>query len=377
MAVLVRVGALGIACMACVLGLFAFRFLGFGISDLKSSRHTRLALPPETRDKDLECRESGELADLLQHRQYRELDAALRFAGTKNPLRWLDWTRTVDDGHREEARFAVLSGWYHARPGEMIEWAGKNEPAYFSSGQFREAAVESGNIPDTLRGLGLIADESSRKTQVTDVFAGLASRDINQALKAADGLDPASRQAALLGAIQFLTVESPELALEVADAYSDGTTGSCSLLKATVDNWIAQKGIDAVQGYFSHQPVSENLDGGYAALASACAAKNPGDCGSWLNRISNPALKEQTAVAVIAQITDSNPEIASRLVADLIDSTPGGSNESVTIDRLESTVRPWLRKDPPAAFSYVYSLSALSSPGRRALLQKLALLEVQ
>jgi len=44
------------------------------------------------------------------------------------------------------------------------------------------------------------------------------------------------------------------------------------------------------------------------------------------------------------------------------------------IARLESTVRPWARKDPPAAFSYVYSLSSLTSPGRNALLQRLALL---
>jgi hypothetical protein len=366
-----------LACLACCIVLVALRVYGLGAKKLNSSRHTHLALPAETQEKDLGNRQCDELTDLLQRRQYRELDAALRFAGTKNPLRWLDWTCAVDAVHREEARYAVLSGWYHARPGEMILWTGKNECAYFSSEQFREAAVESGSIPDALRGLGLITDESPRKTQITDVFAGLASRDINQALKAADGLDPASRQAALLGALRFLTAESPELAMEVADAYSDGTTGSYSLLKAAVDIWIAQKGIDAVQGYFSHEPVSKDLDGGYAALASACADKHPGDCSNWLNRISNPALKEQIAVAVIAQITDSNPEIASRLVADLIDSTPGGSNEGVTIVRLESTVRPWLRKDPPAAFSYVYSLSALSSPGRRALLQKLALLEVQ
>jgi hypothetical protein len=331
-------------------------------------------VPGAAVERDLENRQSTELKALLRNRQYHELDAALRFAGTKDPLRWLEWVNTVTGEHREAARYAVLSGWYHAKADELLGWAAQNDRGYFSSEQFREAAIESGNIPDALRGLALIADESTKKTQIEGVFAGFASRDINQALRAADALDPVCRQAALLGALRFLAGESPDIALAVADAYSDGTTSYCSLLQATFNRWIAQKGIDSAQSYLSQQPVSERFDGGYAALASSFAVKNPGECSNWLNKISNPALREEATVAVVAQITDSNPEIASRLMADLINSTPGGVNEGLMIARLESTVRPWARKDPPAAFSYVYSLSSLTSPGRNALLQRLALL---
>jgi len=374
---LVKIGAVGIGCVVCCLGLYAFRALRPHGGGLKSVNRAPADPSGEVPENDVENRQSAELKGLLLNRQYHELDAALRFAGTKNPLRWLEWVNTIAGEHREAARYAILSGWYHAKPDELLRWAAQNDRGYFSSEQFRGAAIESGNIPDALRGLALIADESTKKAQIEGVFAGFASRDINQALRAADALDPVGRQAALLGALRFLAGESSDIALAVADAYSDGTTSYYSLLKSTFDSWIAQKGIDSVQSYLSQQPVSDGLDGGYAALASSFAVKNPGECSNWLNRISSPALREEATVAVVAQITDSNPEIASRLMADLINSTPGGSNESLMIARLESTVRPWARKDPPAAFSYVYSLSALTSPGRNALLQKLALLGAQ
>jgi CRP-like cAMP-binding protein len=376
--VLVGIGALAIGGGLWGIGAdHAIRFFrrnASGVNVVRSSPPERSA---EASGKDRESRESGELTELLRHHQYRELDAALRFTGTKDPLRWLDWAGTVAVEHRESARNAVLAGWYQTKPDDMLKWAGQNARGFFSSEQFREAAIESGNIADALRGLTVITDESTRARQIEGVFAGLASRDVNQALKAADALAPRRRQAALLGVLRFLAGESPDMALAVADAYSDGTSSSYSLLKATVDSWIDQKGIDCVQSYFSQRPISESLDGGYAVLASSFAVKNPGECGGWLNRISNPARREEATVAVVAQITDSNPEIASRLMADLINSTPGGSNEGMMLARLESTIRPWARKDTPAAFSYIYSLSSLSSPGRNALLQKLALIDAQ
>jgi hypothetical protein len=194
-------------------------------------------------------------------------------------------------------------------------------------------------------------------------------------LNAADALDSDRRQAALLGTLRVLAVEAPGLALDVADTYSDSPENRFGLLKATVESCIRQKGVDFARVYFSQKAISENLDGGYAALASSIAAENPSESGGWLCKITNPVLREKATVAVIAQLTTSNPDIASKLVADLFYASPGESNEGMTLARLEGTVQRWAEKDPPAAFSFVYSLNALSSPGRKALLQRLAFLE--
>jgi hypothetical protein len=201
----------------------------------------------------------------------------------------------------------------------------------------------------------------------------LAAHDLESALSGADALDSTRRQAALLGILPVLVGESPDLALGVADTYADGPRNRFSLVKAAVGSWITLAGTSAAEAFFSRQPISENFDGAYAALASALAATNPGETGTWLNRISDPVQREAATVGVIAQITDSNPEAASRLVSDLIKTTPGDSNEDTTIARLEKTVPSWAAKDPSAAFSYIYSLNSISSPGRKILLHKLGL----
>ncbi|MGA3007470.1 MAG: hypothetical protein ABSE59_06225, partial [Opitutaceae bacterium] len=313
--------------------------------------------------------EQSRLAAWLRSGRYRELEAELRVAGAKDPWPWLEWAGAISGEERKPAVYAVLSGWYRSHPREMLKWAEAHGREYFSSGEFKQAAIAAGNIAFAVRGLNLIADPAAKAAQIEAVFAGFGAQDSSQALEAAEALDPVSRQAALLGVLPVLAGEFPDIALEAADACSNDPTERYGLLKAMVNRWMTQKGMAPAQAYFLQQPVSANLDGGYAALAEASAATNPGESGCWLNKISNPVQREEATVAVIGELTPSNPEIASRLVADLMTIAP----EKVTLARLENTVRSWAAKDPPAAFSYVYSLNALSSPGRRALLQKLAL----
>jgi hypothetical protein len=323
-----------------------------------------------TGEQDL--RELNALTDLLRRGQYQDLCDKLRVVGIHNPIGWLDWVGTCPEAQREAARFAVLTSWYQARPAEMLAWAEANESSFFSSTQFSEAAVELGNHAFALSGLKLISNEPAQLTRIETVFAGFAARDITQALSAADALEPVRRQAALLGILRVLAVEAPALALDVADTYSDSSAHRFGLLKVAVESWISQKGTDSARDFLLGKAISENLDGGYAALASSLAVENPAEASGWLGKIANSALREEATVAVINQLTASHPDIASKLVADLINTTPGCTNEGLTLARLEGTVQQWAEKDPPAAFSFVYSLNSLSSPGRKALLQRLA-----
>jgi len=176
----------------------------------------------------------------------------------------------------------------------------------------------------------------------------------------------------LRGTLRVLSSEAPDLALDVVDTYTDNPSDRFGLLQAMVKDCIRQKGVDFARSCFSQKTTSEKLDGGYAAIASAVAAADPSEASGWLRRISNPGLRDAATAAVITQLTASSPEIASKFVADLIDLSPGAANEGLTLARLERTVQPWAKKDPPAAFSFVYSLNSLSSPGRKELLQRLA-----
>jgi hypothetical protein len=242
----------------------------------------------------------------------------------------------------------------------------------------RVASVARGSVPLSPRGMDFTLPKGDLSpSQIEAIFAGFAAQDVAKALAATDALDPISRQAALLGILPVLARESPELALEVADTYADSPANRYGLLKVAVNAWIAQGGTGPVQAYYAQQPNTGSLDGAYAALASSIAASNPGGAGPWLDRIGDAALREEATVAVIALIKDSNPDVASKLVGSMINSTPGGSNEAVTIARLEETVPAWVQKDPSAAFSFVYSLNAVSSPARRALLQRLGLITSQ
>src|ERR1019366_536402 len=107
----------------------------------------------------------------------------------KKPMRWLAWVGTLPEAQRENARFALLAGWYQAKPAEMLSWAEANEDAFFLSTQFSEAAVECGNVTLAVKGLNHIANKASQSARIEAVFAGFAARDITQALNAADALD--------------------------------------------------------------------------------------------------------------------------------------------------------------------------------------------
>lgn len=372
---LIGIGAAGACLFACrTYPDLVVRALGSGAVVLRAVRF----LPQEAPERAPEANEGSgghvSLEALLRDGEFGGLDAELRIEGAKDPLRWLAWAdANIPVGQREQAVYAVLAGWYRANPEEALKWAGSHERGFFGSALFGETAIGLGNIPLALRGLNLISDENLRLTQLRTVFAGLAEQDITRTLSAADTLEPVCRQSALLAILPVLARQSPELAMGVADSYADSAANRYTLLKAAANAWISQDGVASVQAYLTQQPASGNLDGACAAVASTLASVNPGEAGTWLDRISDPSFREEATVAVIDQITDSSPEVASRLVAGLINNTPGGSNETVTVSRLEKTVEPWARKDPPAAFSFVYSLNAVSSPARRALLQRLGL----
>jgi len=136
----------------------------------------------------------------------------------KDPLRWLEWVNTVTGEHREAARYAVLSGWYHAKADELLGGPRRMTVDTSPRSSSGRQAIESGNIPDALRGLALIADESTKKTQIEGVFAGFASRDINQACAPRTPWIRSAGRRLCWARLRFLAGESPDIALAVADA---------------------------------------------------------------------------------------------------------------------------------------------------------------
>jgi len=147
----------------------------------------------QTDDAEKETSELEALTYSLQAHNYQTVCGLLLKGGAKNPLRWLEWMAAIPEEQRTAARFALLAGWYRAKPAEMLDWAEAHESDFFRSAQFTEAAVESGNFVFALRGLSRIADQEEQADRVEAFFAGCAARDLAQTLKVADSLDPARR----------------------------------------------------------------------------------------------------------------------------------------------------------------------------------------
>ena len=242
-----------------------------------------------------------------------------------------------------------------------LAWPFFSRPAGRAPALSRPAVAQSATAP------------SATPDATEERFADLARTDPAAALKAADALAPAQRIPALLGALRVVVAESPDLAFATIDAYGDDAPTRTALLQGLLARWTRQAGPDAVHRYFLQRPTSASLDPVYAALAATVAEAHPDEANAWLVKIGQPALRESTTLAVAAQIEAAHPEISARLIFDLMATMPERAPEAVTLARMERPLAEWARRDRTAAFSYLYSLGGLTSSGRNALLQKLAL----
>ncbi len=212
-----------------------------------------------------------------------------------------------------------------------------------------------------------------RAAAIEDSFAELARKDPAKALKAADALDSSQREAALLGALRVLVAESPDLAFAAIEAYGDDPRTRSALLQGLLARWTQQAGDETVHRYFLQRPPTAGFDTVYAELAATVAEGHPSEANTWLIKISDPALCETTTLAVAAQLETTHPEIAAKLIVDLMFTMPDRAPESLTLNRLGATMPKWAARDRAAAFSFVYSLGGVSSAGRNGLLRQLAL----
>lgn len=302
----------------------------------------------------------GKMAtDRLAMREWLRLEDLLKNWGASAPYAALRWATSIDRKYRSQAIASILLGWLTVEPDQAFSWAAANYPGFYSRGDFYEAIAVAHRYDLGIRAINTLTHPDFALRNLANAWADEDKASLQLYL---DHIRTEHRSAWLTLA-QGLTAELAEGSLQAAVDWMNGNAASYyqkrMLAEATARSLLSNGRIEAVLDWADDASPTDGMNGVYRALAIHFASTEPEIAVSWMSKITDPEISENST-GVIYRLRQTRPDLAAKLVEQ--------TRDSATRDhRLGLIVETWAFHDYDAAVDYVASSDALSDSKRAAL----------